>query len=121
MNGNKTAKSAAVILTSSLLMAVALAVFTIPNNLIPGGMSSVATTVGYLLKCRVSLVYFVLCVMVAALGIWQLSVKPILKAACIGLGSSVWLALFEGRLPVYTGNTLVAAVAGARAWAWPLA
>ncbi len=96
----------------SALVAVAVAVFTVPNDIAPGGVSGLATALAYLTPISV--------------GVWALALNvPLLLAAwrLLGLRAltmtllatvllSVFIDLFGAILPSYTNNELLAAVAG---------
>ena len=96
----------------SALVGVALSVFTVPNNIAPGGVSGLATALAYVTGIHVS-------VLTLALNI------PILVAAWRSIGKrtcfytllctgllSLFIELSERFFPQYTGNVLIAAVYG---------
>ena len=96
----------------SALVGMALSVFTVPNNIAPGGVSGLATALAYVTGIHVS-------VLTLALNI------PILLAAWRSMGTrtffytmictgllSVFIELAARFLPQYTGNVLIAAVYG---------
>lgn len=99
-------------LAGSGLVALAIAVFTVPNDIAPGGVSGLATALAYLSPISV--------------GVWALLLNvPLLLAAwrMFGLRSlgltllatvllSAFIDLFGALLPGYTNNELLAAVAG---------
>lgn len=99
-------------LAGSGLVALAIAVFTVPNDIAPGGVSGLATALAYLSPISV--------------GVWALLLNvPLLLAAwrMLGLRSlgltllatvllSAFIDLFGTLLPGYTNNELLAAVAG---------
>ena len=99
-------------LAGSGLVALAIAVFTVPNDIAPGGVSGLATALAYLSPISV--------------GVWALLLNvPLLLAAwrMLGLRSlgltllatvllSAFIDLFGALLPGYTNNELLAAVAG---------
>ena len=96
----------------SALVALAIAVFTVPNDIAPGGVSGLATALAYISPISV--------------GVWALMLNvPLMLAAwrLLGLRSlvmtllatvllSVFIDLFGVLLPGYTNNELLAAVAG---------
>ena len=96
----------------SALVALAVAVFTVPNDIAPGGVSGLATALAYITPISV--------------GVWALMLNvPLLLAAWRLLGPralamtllatvllSVFIDLFGYLLPGYTNNVLLAAVAG---------
>lgn len=100
------------VLVGSMLTALAIAVFTVPNDIAPGGVSGMATALAYITPIRV--------------GVWTLLLNvPLLLTAWRLLGPralamtllatvllSVFIDLFAALLPGYTNNVLLAAVAG---------
>lgn len=105
----KTALDIAYTILGSALVAAALAIFTIPNNIAPGGVSGLSTALAHITPIRVSL--------------WSLALNvPIMLCAWRILGShslaltlvstvllSLFIELFSA-LPAYTNNILLAAI-----------
>ncbi|MBQ5405706.1 MAG: YitT family protein [Oscillospiraceae bacterium] len=99
-------------LLGSATVALAVAVFTVPNDIAPGGVSGLATALAYVSPVSV--------------GVWTLLLNvPLLLTAWRLLGPralamtllatvllSVFIDLFAALLPGYTNNVLLAAVAG---------
>lgn len=99
-------------LAGSLLVAFAIAVFTVPNDIAPGGVSGMATALASITPIRV--------------GVWTLLLNvPLLLAAWRAQGprqltmtllATVLLSVFidgiDTLLPGYTNNPLLAAVFG---------
>ena len=99
-------------LLGSATVALAVAVFTVPNDIAPGGVSGLATALAYVSPVSV--------------GVWTLLLNvPLLLTAWRLLGPRalamtllatvllyVFIALFAALLPGYTNNVLLAAVAG---------
>ncbi len=100
------------VLLGSALVALAVAVFTVPNDIAPGGVSGLATALAFVTPISV--------------GVWSLLLNvPLLLAAWRMLGTrslvmtllstvllSVLIDLFGHLLPGYTSDNLLAAVAG---------
>ena len=100
------------VLLGSVLVALAVAVFTVPNDIAPGGVSGLATALAFVTPISV--------------GVWSLLLNvPLLLAAWRMLGTrslvmtllstvllSVLIDLFGHLLPGYTSDNLLAAVAG---------
>ena len=99
-------------LLGSATVALAVAMFTVPNDIAPGGVSGLATALAYVSPVSV--------------GVWTLLLNvPLLLTAWRLLGPralamtllatvllSVFIDLFAALLPGYTNNVLLAAVAG---------
>ena len=100
------------VLLGSALVALSVAVFTVPNDIAPGGASGLATALASVTPISV--------------GVWALALNvPLMLAAwrLLGLRAlsmtllatvllSVFIDLFGALLPGYTNNELLAAVAG---------
>ena len=100
-----------VCIIGSALVGTALSVFTIPNEIAPGGISGLSTALAYILGVRVSVLSLVLNIPIM-LAAYRLLGKrsffyTLLSTAL--LSGFIELASF---LPVYTGNILIAAVYG---------
>ncbi|MEE3405205.1 MAG: YitT family protein, partial [Acutalibacteraceae bacterium] len=100
-----------VCIIGSALVGTALSVFTIPNEIAPGGISGLSTALAYVLGVRVSVLSLVLNIPIM-LAAYRLLGKrsffyTLLSTAL--LSGFIELASF---LPVYTGNILIAAVYG---------
>ena len=103
---------AATIVVSCFLVAVGLDMFTIPNNIAPGGVSGLATAVAELVPLKVGALalLFNLPLLFAA---WRvLGLKPLLKTLAATVLLSVLIDSLGPFLPVYTNNELLAAVLG---------
>ena len=99
-------------LIGSALVGISLSVFTIPNDIAPGGVSGLATALGYICKIRVSLMTLLLNIPII-LAAWRNLGKRSLSytVLCIGL-LSLFIELSDRFLPPYTGNLIIAAVYG---------
>lgn len=95
----------------SALVALALSMFTIPNDIAPGGVSGLATALAHITPIRVSIWSLILNVplMICA---WRILG---LRSLILTLLSTVLLSVFielTGLLPPYTNNVLLSAVFG---------
>jgi uncharacterized membrane-anchored protein YitT (DUF2179 family) len=100
-----------VCIIGSALVGTALSVFTIPNEIAPGGISGLSTALAYMLGVRVSVLSLVLNIPIMLAAYHLLGKRSffytLLSTAL--LSGFIELASF---LPVYTGNILIAAVYG---------
>ncbi len=98
----------------SALTGISIALFTAPNRIAPGGLSGLATVVSYLTggKIGIGMLTFLFKAPIMAYGIKKLGLRPILMTIFSALILSVFIDLFAYLLPAYTGNTLMAAMAG---------
>ena len=95
----------------SLLVAAGLLVFTIPNNIAPGGVSGLATALAHISSLPVSL-WSLLLNLPLLLWAWRAMGK---RSLLLTLLSTVLLSVFLellAFLPVYTGDVLMAAIFG---------
>ena len=96
----------------SALVGAALSVFTIPNDIAPGGVSGLATALAYITPIRVSIWTLMLNVPLL-IGAWKLLGRRslIFTLVCTGL-LSLFIDLSAMFLPVYNNNELIASVFG---------
>ncbi len=101
-----------VIVAGALLVAAGLVMFTIPNNIAPGGVSGLATALAYISPIRVGLWTFLLNVPLVLLALWKLGFKPLVKTLIGTVLLSLFIDLLTPILPAYVNNPLLAAVLG---------
>ncbi|MDO5111159.1 MAG: YitT family protein [Clostridia bacterium] len=104
-----------VMLLSAVIMAAGMVIFTIPNNIAPGGVSGLATAVAVLLPIPIGLLSMLINIplLLAAWRTfgWRKLLLTVIAAACF----SVFVDVFTPILPVYTENRLLASVYGGAA------
>lgn len=100
-----------VCIIGSALVGTALSVFTIPNEIAPGGISGLSTALAYMLGVRVSVLSLVLNIPIMLAAYRLLGKRSFLYTllSTALLSGFIELASF---LPVYTGNILIVAVYG---------
>ena len=100
------------VLLGTALVALAIAVFTVPNDIAPGGVSGLATALAFISPVSVGTWALILNVPLL-LAAWRL-----LGARALGLTLvstvllSFFIDFFSAVLPLYTNNVLLASVAG---------
>ena len=99
-------------LASVILMGVAMLVFTVPNHIVPGGVSGLSRAVAELVPLKVGTVDVILSVIIEGMGCLNFGVKFVMRSLIISTGLSIFLNIFEGMIPAYTSDPLVAAIAG---------
>jgi uncharacterized membrane-anchored protein YitT (DUF2179 family) len=106
----KPAQEVAVIVFSALLVAAGLNLFLIPNQLLSGGISGLASIIGYLTGWNISLIYFVLNVPLIIWG-WKAVGRRYIVLSCISVVATTW---FMAVIPVIsvTHDSTLGAVAG---------
>ena len=99
-------------LLGSAVVALAVAVFTVPNDIAPGGVSGLATALAYISPISVG-VWTLLLNVPLLLAAWRLlGLRPLVFTLLATVLLSVFIDLFGVLLPGYTNNVLLAAAAG---------
>ena len=96
----------------SALVAAGLVLFTIPNDIAPGGVSGLATALAYVSPVSVGLWTLLLNIPLIALAWWKLGFHPLAKTIVTTLMLSGFIELFTRILPPYSNNVLLASVLG---------
>ncbi len=96
----------------SALVGIGLSVFTVPNDIAPGGVSGLATALAFITPIRVS-IWTVMLNVPLLLGAWHMLGRRSLlyTLLCTGL-LSMFIELSDALLPSYTNNELLAAIYG---------
>jgi uncharacterized membrane-anchored protein YitT (DUF2179 family) len=105
-------KDIASIVVGCAAVAAALVIFTIPNDIAPGGVTGLATALQSVTPFTVGVWALVLNVPLFLLAFRKLGFRPLLKTAAATVLLSVFMDFFALFLPGYTRNILVAAVFG---------
>ena len=96
----------------SAVLALAIAVFTVPNDIAPGGVSGLATALTHITPISVGL-WALLLNIPLLLGAWRMmGFHSLLTTLFATVLLSALIDLFGAVFPPYTGNTLLAAFAG---------
>jgi len=96
----------------SAMVAAGLVLFTIPNDIAPGGVSGLATALASFTPVSVGIWTLILNVPLVALAWWKLGFRPLSKTILTTLLLSAFLELFSRILPPYSNNVLLASVLG---------
>ncbi len=103
---------AATVLFGSFLVAAGLVMFTVPNDIAPGGVSGLATALARVSPLSVGYWTLLLNVPLVLLAWWRLGAKPLVKTAAATVLLSLGIELLTPVLPHYTNNPLLASVLG---------
>ncbi|MGG6312727.1 YitT family protein [Paenibacillus macerans] len=106
----KPAQEVGVILLSALLVAAGLDLFLIPHKLLSGGVTGVASIIGYLTGWNISIVYFLLNVPLILWG-WKAVGRRYIVLSCISVVSTTWFISIIPQVQV-TKDPILAAVFG---------
>lgn len=93
------------------LVAVSLVLFTVPNNIAPGGVSGLATALAHISCIPVSLWSLLLNIPLLLMALWKLDKAKLFKTFAATILLSLFVELLTV-LPVYTESRLVAAAYG---------
>lgn len=108
----KTLSDFACTVVGTALVGIALSMFTIPNDIAPGGVSGLATALAYITPIHVS-VWTVALNVPLLLGAWkQLGGRSLAFTLLSVALLSVSIELSTKYLPIYTNNVLMAAFFG---------
>ncbi len=94
------------------LVAAGLVLFTIPNNIAPGGVSGLATALAYISPITVGIWTLILNIPLIILSWWKLGLRPLFKTVLATLLLSLLIDVFTLILPPYSNNVLLASVLG---------
>ena len=96
----------------SAVLGLAIAVFTVPNDIAPGGISGLATALAHITPLSVGL-WTLLMNIPLLLGAWRLlGLRPLLTTLFATVLLSGFIDLFGVILPGYTNDALLASFAG---------
>ena len=96
----------------SALVALSLSMFTVPNDIAPGGISGLSTALAHITPIRVSLWSLMLNIPLL-LGAWRiLGLRPLLLTLLCTLQLSAFIELCALLLPAYGNKPLLGAVFG---------
>ncbi|MNO25586.1 hypothetical protein D3C76_154280 [compost metagenome] len=106
----KPMQEVGVILLSALLVAAGLNLFLIPHQLLSGGVTGVASIIGYVTGWNISIVYFLLNVPLILWG-WKAVGRRYIVLSCISVVSTTW---FMAIIPIIqvTKDPILGAVFG---------
>ncbi len=110
--GRRLLADSIAIIIGSALTALGLSVFTVPNNIAPGGVSGIATALSTLIGVPVGTLSLVLNIPLMAVALKRLGLKPLAKTIVATVLLSIFIDLFAVWLPGYTNNELLAALMG---------
>ena len=99
------------IILGSVILALGINVFSAPNKLSAGGITSIGTVLLYLFKIRLSVTNLVCNVILFLWGYKSLGKYAVVKTASGILFLSLFLEL-TSYLPTYTGDLIIASIAG---------
>ena len=103
---------AVMFLLGSFIFAVSVNTFTSPNNIIPAGLTGIATMINYLFGAPIGITAILLNLPLFIWGIIEVGYQFIAKTIVATILSSIMIDLTAPFLPRYTGDTLLACIFG---------
>lgn len=100
------------IFLGTFIYAIAIDVLIIPNQLTSGGLTGIATLLGYLFKWPVGLLVLLMNIPLLVLGWVKLGWRFVASTAVATVLSSVLIELIGMWLPIYCGDRLLVALFG---------
>ncbi len=101
-----------VILVSCIVMAAGMNLFTIPNNLAPGGMAGLATALAEIIPLSIGAITLICNIIVLIFALITFGFKSLLLVIFASVAYSASIDLLGYVLPGYTGDILLASVLG---------
>ena len=100
------------ITAGSLLVALALDIFLVPNRIAAGGVTGLATIFFYVLKIPVSWTIMLMNIILLLFSYRELGLRLVIKTLYGATVTSVFVELLQHRLPVPTHDLLLASIYG---------
>lgn len=98
-----------IIALGASLYAMSVVIFTSPNNIAPGGMTAISTMLNFLFSLPIGTMIFVLNIPIFIWGAIENGLLFLTKTIIGTAFVSIAIDLFMPILPVYTGDTILAA------------
>jgi uncharacterized membrane-anchored protein YitT (DUF2179 family) len=112
INWNSILCDVIAIMGGCCLTAMGLVIFTIPNDIAPGGVSGLATALAHIMPLGIG-VWALIINVPLAIGAWcVMGFKPLVKTLIATILLSVLIDLFTSVIPGYRKNELLSAVLG---------
>lgn len=100
------------LILGSSLIALAIVMFTVPNNIAPGGVSGLATALASFIKIPIGTFTIILNAPIFLLAFFVFHWKNVVKSLIAAVFVGVEIDMFSIFLPAYTNNPLLASVFG---------
>lgn len=108
----QTAVDLLAVIVGDALVALGLVMFTVPNDIAPGGVSGLATALAHIAPLSVGVWTLLLNLPLIALAWWKMGLRPLAKTLVATVLLSLFIEWFTRIVPVYTNDALLAAIAG---------
>ncbi len=98
------------IVAGAMVYATAVTTLTAPNNIAPGGVTGLCTMLNYMFGTPIGLMSFFINIPIILWAVVDIGYKLVVKTMAAIVLSSVFIDLFTGFMPVYSGNPILVAV-----------
>ena len=98
------------IVAVAMVYATAVTTLTAPNNIAPGGVTGLCTMLNYMFGTPIGLMSFFINIPIILWAVVDIGYKLVVKTMAAIVLSSVFIDLFTGFMPVYSGNPILVAV-----------
>ncbi len=98
------------IVAGAMVYATAVTTLTAPNNIVPGGVTGLCTMLNYMFGTPIGLMSFFINIPIILWAVVDIGYKLVVKTMAAIVLSSVFIDLFTGFMPVYSGNPILVAV-----------
>lgn len=98
------------IVAGAMVYATAVTTLTAPNNIAPGGVTGLCTMLNYMFGTPIGLMSFFINIPIIIWAVVDIGYKLVVKTMAAIVLSSVFIDLFTGFMPVYSGNPILVAV-----------
>lgn len=100
------------IILGCVIMALGMVIFTIPNNLAPGGVSGLATAIAHILPLNVGLLALIFNVPILIVSLVMFGWRSVVRTILATVVFSVSVDVLTPVMFTYTNNVLLASVVG---------
>lgn len=101
-----------IIAAGAIIYALSVVVFTSANNIAPGGFTGIATMLNYLFSVPIGMFIFIMNIPLFIWGAYENGIKFLTKTIAGTLLVSVAIDVLTPIMPVYKGDTILAAIFG---------
>ena len=98
------------IVAGAMVYATAVTTLTARNNIAPGGVTGLCTMLNYMFGTPIGLMSFFINIPIILWAVVDIGYKLVVKTMAAIVLSSVFIDLFTGFMPVYSGNPILVAV-----------
>lgn len=105
-------KEGMMLVLAPAIVAASLVVFTIPNDIAPGGVSGLATALAAIVPIKIGVLSLLLNAPLFIAALIAFGWRPLVKTMIPTVLLSVFIDMFALFLPAYTNNVLLSAVLG---------